>query len=225
MKEKIKFNKYFDHTILKPFINDDDLKKAAGECKKYDFQMLAINSCHVKRAKEFLRDAGVNVGAAIGFPLGQQTVEVKVFESQDAIDNGCDEIDYVINISELKNRNLEYVKNEMNAIVNICRRNNIISKVILEICYLTPEEIKECCIIANDVKPDFVKTSTGFGTHGATLEAVKLMRDILISEIQIKASGGIRDLKTALLYIDLGVTRIGTSNSIEILSEYKDKND
>lgn len=225
MNENELFSKYFDHTILKPYINDNDLITVANECIENDFKMIAINSCQVKRAKELLGKTNINIGAAVGFPLGQQTIRVKVFETLDAIENGCDEIDYVINITELKNRNYEYIKEEMMQIVKTCRQHSVISKVIIEICYLTDDEIVKCCEIANDIKPDFVKTSTGFGEYGATVEAVKLMKRTLLPSISIKAAGGIRDLDTVLNYIKLGVSRIGTSNSVEILKEYSLKND
>ena len=185
--------------------------------------MVAINSTQTKLCKELLKGTDIHVGAAISFPLGQTTIETKVFETKDAIANGADEIDYVINITELKEKNYDYIKEEMTQIVDVCRKHNVISKVIFENCYLTDEEKIKLCEIALEVKPDFIKTSTGFGTGGATVEDVKLMKSIVKDTVKVKAAGGIRDLDTCLKMIEAGAERIGTSSAIKITEAYNNK--
>lgn len=211
---------YFDHTLLKAFVTDEDFKKLCDDADKYGFKMVAINSAPVALCKEYLKDSPVHVGAAISFPLGQTTIETKVFETKNAIENGADEIDYVINIVELKNKNYDYIKREMEAIVAVCRENDVLSKVIFENCYLTKDEIAKVAEIAREVKPDFIKTSTGFGTGGASVEDVKLMKSIVGDDVKVKAAGGIRDLETCLAMIEAGAERIGSSSSIEITEAY-----
>ena len=211
---------YFDHTLLKAFVTDEDFKKLCDDADKYGFKMVAINSAPVALCKEYLKNSPVHVGAAISFPLGQTTIETKVFETKNAIENGADEIDYVINIVELKNKNYDYIKREMEAIVAVCRENDVLSKVIFENCYLTKDEIAKVAEIAREVKPDFIKTSTGFGTGGATVEDVKLMKSIVGDDVKVKAAGGIRDLETCLAMIEAGAERIGSSSSIEITEAY-----
>lgn len=218
-----KFSKYFDHTCLKPYATREDMVKLCEEAKKYDFMMVAINSTQTKLCKELLKGTDIHVGAAISFPLGQTTIETKVFETKDAIANGADEIDYVINITELKEKNYDYIKEEMTQIVDVCRKHNVISKVIFENCYLTNEEKIKLCEIALEVKPDFIKTSTGFGTGGATVEDVKLMKSIVKDTVKVKAAGGIRDLDTCLKMIEAGAERIGTSSAIKITEAYNNK--
>lgn len=211
----------FDHTLLKPFVSEEDFKKLCEDSKRYGFKMVAINSAPVTLCKEYLKDSSVHVGAAISFPLGQTTIETKVFETKNAIANGADEIDYVINIVELKNKNYSYIKNEMEQIVTICRQAGVTSKVIFENCYLTKDEIKQVAQIAKEVKPDFIKTSTGFGTSGAMVEDVKLMKSVVGNEVKVKAAGGIRDWNTCKAMIEAGAERIGTSSSIKILEEFE----
>lgn len=218
-----KFSKYFDHTCLKPYATRKDMAKLCEEAKKYDFMMVAINSTQTKLCKELLKGTDIHVGAAISFPLGQTTIETKVFETKDAIANGADEIDYVINITELKEKNYDYIKEEMTQIVDVCRKHNVISKVIFENCHLTDEEKIKLCEIALEVKPDFIKTSTGFGTGGATVEDVKLMKSIVKDTVKVKAAGGIRDLDTCLKMIEAGAERIGTSSAIKITEAYNNK--
>lgn len=212
----------FDHTLLKPFVKDEDFKILCEDSIKYGFKMVAINSAPVSLCREYLKGSSVHVGAAIGFPLGQTTIDIKAHETRDAIENGANEIDYVINIVELKNKNYDYIKKEMQSIVEICRNNNIISKVIFENCYLSKEETKILCNIALQVKPDFIKTSTGFGTGGALVEDVKLMKSIVGDIVKVKAAGGIRDWETCKAMIDAGAERIGTSSSIKILQEFEE---
>ncbi|MBL4930740.1 deoxyribose-phosphate aldolase [Clostridium sp. YIM B02565] len=212
-----------DQTLLKPYVTNNDFKKLCEDSNKYNFKMVAINPSATELCCSYLENSPVHVGAAIGFPLGQTTIECKIFETKDAIKKGADEIDYVINIVELKNGNYDYITTEMENIVSICRENNVISKVIFENCYLTKDEIIKLCEISLKVKPDFIKTSTGFGTSGATLEDVKLMKSIVKNNVKVKAAGGIRNLETALQFIEAGAERLGTSAGIEIIEEFKTK--
>ena len=209
-----------DHTLLKAYVMDDDFVELCKQADAYGFKMVAINPAAVEVCKKALADSPVHVGAAVGFPLGQTTLECKIFETRDAIEKGADEIDYVINIVQLKNKNYSYIKKEMQSIKDICAAKNVICKVILETCYLTGEEIIQVCEIAKEVKPDFVKTSTGFGTDGATLEYVRLMKQVVGDAVEVKAAGGIRDLDTALAMVEAGATRLGTSAGIAIIQEY-----
>jgi len=206
-----------DHTNLKAFADDAAFEKLCDEAKKYNFKMVAINPAQTVRCKKKLEGSPVHVGAAIGFPLGQTTLECKIFETKDAIEKGADEIDYVINVAELKNKNYDYIKKEMEEIVKICREAGKTSKVIFENCYLTDDEKRKVAEIAKEVKPDFIKTSTGFGTGGATVEDVKLMKSVVGDEVKVKAAGGIRDLKTALAMIEAGAERLGTSAGVAII--------
>lgn len=212
-----------DHTNLKAFADDAAFEKLCDEAKKYNFKMVAINPAQTVRCKKKLEGGPVHVGAAIGFPLGQTTLECKIFETKDAIEKGADEIDYVINVAELKNKNYDYIKKEMEEIVKICREAGKTSKVIFENCYLTDDEKRKVAEIAKEVKPDFIKTSTGFGTGGATVEDVKLMKSVVGDEVKVKAAGGIRDLKTALAMIEAGAERLGTSAGVAIVEEYNNQ--
>ena len=211
----------FDHTFLKAYASRDDFIKLCDEAKELGAAMVAINSVAVKFCKQQLEGTDIHVGAAISFPLGQTTLDIKLAETKQAIEDGADEIDYVINISKAKMHDWDYLKNEMEQIVAVCKEKDVISKVIFENCYLTKEEIKQLALIAKEVKPDFIKTSTGFGTGGATIEDVKLMIDTVEGKVAVKAAGGIRDWKMAKAMIDLGVKRIGTSSSLKILEEFK----
>lgn len=212
-----------DHTNLKAFADDAAFEKLCDEAKKYNFKMVAINPAQTVRCKKKLEGSPVHVGVAIGFPLGQTTLECKIFETKDAIEKGADEIDYVINVAELKNKNYDYIKKEMEEIVKICREAGKTSKVIFENCYLTDDEKRKVAEIAKEVKPDFIKTSTGFGTGGATVEDVKLMKSVVGDEVKVKAAGGIRDLKTALAMIEAGAERLGTSAGVAIVEEYNNQ--
>ena len=212
-----------DHTNLKAFADDAAFEKLCDEAKKYNFKMVAINPAQTVRCKKKLEGSPGHVGAAIGFPLGQTTLECKIFETKDAIEKGADEIDYVINVAELKNKNYDYIKKEMEEIVKICREAGKTSKVIFENCYLTDDEKRKVAEIAKEVKPDFIKTSTGFGTGGATVEDVKLMKSVVGDEVKVKAAGGIRDLKTALAMIEAGAERLGTSAGVSIVEEYNNQ--
>lgn len=214
-----------DHTNLRAYVTSSDMKKLCDEALKYHFAMVAINSGQTKRCSEYLKGTDIHVGAAIGFPLGQQTIETKAFETEEAIKNGADEIDYVINITELKEKNYDYIKKEMETIVDICHKYNVISKVIFEICYLTDEEIIKMSEIAREVKPDFIKTSTGFGSSGATLETVRLMKQTVGNTVKVKAAGGIRTLEEALAFVEAGAERIGTSKGVEIIESFAKSED
>ncbi len=209
-----------DHTNLKPFAAEADFEKLCAEAKENHFAMVAINSAPVAICKKYLKDTDVHVGAAISFPLGQTTIETKVFETKDAIENGADEIDYVINLQKLKDGDYDYIRREMEAIVKVCRDNNVISKVIFENCFLTKDEIRKVAEIAKEVKPDFIKTSTGFGTGGATVEDVKLMKSVVGDAVKVKAAGGIASLADCKALIEAGAERIGTSRSLAIISEF-----
>lgn len=215
--------RYFDHTLLKAYATEEDFRAFCADCAAYGFAMAAINPAPVALCKQLLEGTPVHVGAAVGFPLGQNTIETKLFETRDAIANGADEIDYVVNLTQLKAGNLDYVAREMDAIVSACREKGVLSKVIFENCYLTQEEKLALCAVAREVRPDFVKTSTGFGTGGATLEDVRLMLDHVGPDIRVKAAGGVRDLDTALTLIDMGVGRIGSTASIKIVEAFKAK--
>lgn len=212
---------FIDHTNLKPDADFSAMEKLCQEAKNYQFKMVAINQVQSKLCASLLKGTQVAVGAAIAFPLGQVTTEVKCFETQNAIDNGATEIDYVINISELKAGNLDYIENEMRQIVTICRQHNVISKVIFENCYLTDEQKITLCQIASKVKPDFIKTSTGFGTSGATVADIRLMRANVASDVKVKAAGGIRDAITFKQMIAAGAQRIGTSSGIAIIEQFQ----
>ena len=209
-----------DQTLLKPFITKMEMETFCKESAEYGFKMVAINSAMTKFCSECLKGSNVLVGAAIGFPFGQTTIETKVFETQNAIENGSGEIDYVINVVELKSGNYAYIEKEMKQIVEVCRANNVPSKVIFENCYLTEEEKKIMCEIALSVGPDFIKTSTGYGEWGAKVEDVRLMKSLVGDKIKVKASGGIRDLNAALAMIEAGAQRIGTSAGVRIINEF-----
>lgn len=210
-----------DHTYLKPYATQKDMKKLCEEAKTYHFKMVAINQVQTKFCSTLLKDSDINVGAAVGFPLGQTSIRVKVEETKDAIENGADEIDYVINITELKEKNYDYIKSEMEQIVSICRKNHVISKVIFENAYLTKGEIVKLAEISKEVKPDYIKTSTGFAPTGALAEDVKLMKEVVGNEVKVKAAGGIRDADTFINMIRNGAERIGCSAGIPIIEEIK----
>ena len=211
--------KLFDHTCLYAYATEAHMKKLCDEARAYNFAMVAVNSVQVKLCKKFLKDTDVHVGAAIGFPLGQTTIASKVFETVDAIQNGADEIDYVINITELKDGNYDYIREEMRQIVAECRKANVISKVIFENCYLTQEEKEILCKIALEVKPDFIKTSTGFSKAGATFDDIKLFSEHIGPNVKMKAAGGISSLEDAEKFLSLGADRLGTSRIIKLVKQ------
>jgi deoxyribose-phosphate aldolase len=213
--------RFIDHTNLKADATNEDMKKLCQEAKEYHFKMVAINQVQSKLCSELLAGTDVNVGAAISFPLGQTSKEAKLLETKNAIDIGATEIDYVINLTEVKAQNWPYIEEEMQGIVAICRENNIISKVIFENAYLTDAEKVKLSEIAKKVEPDFIKTSTGFAPTGATFEDVQLMKKNVGDKVKVKAAGGIRDAKTFKKMIACGAERIGTSAGMDIIAELK----
>lgn len=212
-----------DHTNLHAYASDEDMIKLCDEAKEYHFKMVAINQVQSKICYDQLKDTDIDIGAAISFPLGQTTIESKLFDTKNAIDNGANEIDYVINITELKNKNYDYIEKEMSEMVELCHKNSILIKVIFENTYLTDEEIAEVAKIAKKVKPDFIKTSTGFGPSGAKVEDVKLMKSTVEDDVLVKAAGGIRNSDDFLAMISSGADRIGTSSGVKIINSLKQR--
>lgn len=210
----------FDHTNLKPFAGQKDFELLCQQALDNNFAMVAVNPAPVRFCKKLLKGSSVHVGAAISFPLGQTTIREKADETRAAIEDGADEIDYVINIGELKNGNISYLQEEMETIVSICREHRALSKVILETCYLTEAEIVLLSSMAMRVRPDFIKTSTGFGTAGARPHHVRLMKQAVGDSVMVKAAGGIRTWESCRAMIDAGATRIGTSSSLQIIDEF-----
>ena len=216
----MELNKYIEHTLLKQDATKEEIKKLLDEAKKYKFLGVCVNPVNVKFAKEYLKDTDVKVVTVIGFPLGQTTREVKVLETIDAVKNGADEIDMVLNDGKLKDGDFEYLKDEISAVKLACQGKNL--KVILETDLLDKDEIKKACKICIEAGADFVKTSTGFVKNGvgAKEEDVKLMYEtVKNSGLGVKASGGVRDKKTAIRMIEAGATRIGTSSGVKICTE------
>ena len=208
-------NKYIDHTILKATASSSDIQKLCEEAIEHEFYSVCVNGCYVADAKHLLQGSDVKVAAVVGFPLGAMTTASKVFEAKEAIENGASEIDMVINVAKLKDGEFDYVENEIRQIKEAIGDN--VLKVIIETCYLTDEEKVKACELSLVAKADFVKTSTGFGTGGATYEDVKLMKSVVGDNAKVKASGGVRDKETAQKYVDLGAERLGTSSGIEIV--------
>ena len=201
---------YIDHTLLKPQATEGDIKKLCQEAIAYGFKAVCVNGCYVELAVNQLQGHATQVATVIGFPLGAMTTEAKIFEAKDAVNKGADEVDMVLNIGWLKSGLDANVQDEIAQIKEGIGEK--VLKVILETCYLTDDEKKRASHLAVSAGADFVKTSTGFGTGGATLDDVRLMKSIVGDKALIKASGGIRDRSTALQYIELGVSRIGTSS-------------
>ncbi len=210
----------FDHTNLHAYATEEDMAKLCKEAAENHFAMVAINSVWTEFCKQELKGTGVHVGAAVSFPLGQTTIEEKVNEAAEDIRNGADEIDYVLNVGRLKMGDTDYIRREMEAVTKVCHTHHVLCKVIFENCYLTKEEIRTAAEIAKEVKPDFIKTSTGFGTSGAQVEDVRLMKETVGDAVKVKAAGGIRDWKTCAAMIDAGAERIGTSSSFKILEGF-----
>jgi len=208
-------NKCIEHTNLKAFTTKKDVEKLCHEAIKYNFASVCVNPYYVTLANELLIRSNVNVCTVIGFPLGQNTIEVKAYEAKTAIDNGADEIDMVINIAALKDKYYDYVKEEIKLIKEEAKEK--VLKVIIETCYLTEEEIVIMTKICNELEVDFIKTSTGFGSDGAKKEDIKLINKYKNEKLQIKASGGIKTREQVIDFINNGVTRIGTSNGIKIM--------
>ncbi|GAA4272813.1 deoxyribose-phosphate aldolase [Aquimarina gracilis] len=212
----MQLNKYIDHTLLKANATVEDIKNLCAEAKKYDFYAVCVSSYYAALADSELMHTDIKVATVIGFPLGSMTSRVKAFEAQQCIDQGADEIDMVLNIGLLKSGYYKIVEDEIRSIKKTIGNKTL--KVIFENCYLTDEEKKIACKLSLNAGADFIKTSTGFGTGGATLEDVELMKNEVHDYLKIKASGGIRDLKIAKKYIDLGVSRIGTSSGVTMVT-------
>ena len=211
----------FDHTQLAADATEEMMKKLCDEAREIGTAMVAINPYWVPFCKEQLKGTSVHVGAAIGFPLGQNTLATKLFETRDSLEEGADEIDYMINQSKVKAGDWDYLEKEMREITEISHEFNAPCKVIFENCNLTKDEIRKIAEIAKKVGIDYVKTSTGKGKGGATVEDVKLMKDTVGDTCKVKAAGGIRDWETCRAMIEAGAERIGTSSSLKILEEFR----
>ncbi len=216
--EKMPLNKYIDHTILKPTCLVSDIEKLCAEAKQYDFAAVCVPPNFVKLAKEKLVGSTVQVATVIGFPFGYSATEAKIAEIILAMVDGADELDVVANIAAIKNGDWSAIADEINHIMPIIRSKNKVVKIIIESGVLTDDEIIKCCDIYGIAGIDYLKTSTGYAEKGASVEAVKLFRKHLPDQVQIKASGGIRDYATAQLMIDAGATRIGCSAGVAIVS-------
>jgi len=213
----MKLNSYIDHTILKPTTLISDIEKLCAEAKQYSFAAVCVPPNFVKKAKELLQGSAVKIATVIGFPFGYSAVEAKIAEILLAIVDGVDELDMVINISAIKNNDWLYLANEINHIMPIIRSNGKVVKIIIESGILTDEEIIKCCEIYGLAGIDYLKTSTGYAEKGASVEAVSLFRLHLPAQVQIKASGGIRDYAFAKQLIDAGATRLGCSAGVAIV--------
>ncbi|WP_156298921.1 deoxyribose-phosphate aldolase [Streptobacillus canis] len=211
--------KYIDHTVLKATTKPCEIKKLCDEAKEYGFYSVCVNGCYVKEAKQHLEGSDVKVAAVVGFPLGAMTTEAKVFEAKEAIANGANEIDMVINVGKLLAGDSKYVEDEIRAIKEAIGSN--VLKVIIETCYLNDDQKMLACELSLNANADFVKTSTGFGTAGATFEDVILMKKMVGDKAEVKASGGVKSFETAEKYIEIGATRLGTSSGVEILTGAK----
>lgn len=213
----MEINRMIDHTILKADATKKDVEQIIEEAKKYHFYSVCINPTWVKLAAEALKGEPVAVCTVIGFPLGANTTEIKALEAKNAIENGADEVDMVINIGELKGGNFDYVQKDIAAVVAEAK-NKALVKVIIETSLLNREEKIKACELAKAAGADFVKTSTGFSTGGATVDDVKLMRETVGPEMGVKASGGIHNAKEALAMIEAGATRLGASSGVAIMN-------
>ena len=213
----MQIERYIDHTLLKPTATPDAIRQICAEAREFNFFAVCVNSCYVALAKDELKDSGIKIAAVVGFPLGAMSTKAKVFEAQFCVDHGADEIDMVINIGWLKFGEYGLVKDEITKLKQAIGSRKL--KVIIETCYLTAEEKKIASMLVVEGNADFVKTSTGFGSGGATFDDIELIKRVIKDKIQIKASGGIKDKKTAIRYLNMGVSRLGTSSGIEIVKE------
>lgn len=215
--------KMIDHTNLSPTATVDDIKKLCEEAKEHEFASVCVNPIYVPLAAKMLEDSSVKVCTVVGFPLGANTTEVKSYETRNAIKNGAQEIDMVMNIGAFKSGAYEIFKADIKAVVDATKKagvsSDIIVKVILECCYLDEEEIVKACEIAKDAGADFVKTSTGFGDYGARVEEVSIMRKTVGRDVGVKASGGIKNFEQALEMLDAGANRIGASSGVTIVTD------
>jgi deoxyribose-phosphate aldolase len=210
-----------DHTNLRADATEADIRRLCDEARRYRFHMVAINPVQSELCARELAGTDVHVGAAIAFPLGQLSITAKSFETTDALASGANEIDYVVNLTQVKAHDWAYIEQEMAAIVDICNSAGVPSKVIFECCLLTEEEKLGLCKVARKVEPTFVKTSTGFSTGGATVADVQLMKANVGENVQVKAAGGIRSADSFLAMVRAGATRIGCSASVPIIEELR----
>lgn len=215
---KMKLSKYIDHTLLKPEATEEQIDKVIAEAKEYDFSSVMVNPYWVKHVHDALKGTDVNTATVIGFPLGANTTAIKVAESKQAIADGVDELDMVINIGELKGKNYDNVEKDIKAVVEEGHSNKKLVKVIIETALLTDDEKVKAAELIMKAGADFVKTSTGFSTSGAKVEDVKLLKKTVGNNIQVKASGGIHSKEEAQAMIDAGATRLGTSASMKIVN-------
>ena len=213
----MKLSKYIDHTLLKADASQEAIRRLCQEAIEYDFKSVCVNSCNIPLCKEELKGSDVLVCTVVGFPLGACSTETKVFETNDAIAKGADEIDMVINIGRLKDNDMDYVTEEIRQLKEACGERTL--KVIIETCLLTDEEKVRACHAILEAKADFVKTSTGFSTSGATFEDVKLLKDTVGDNCFIKAAGGVRSHEDFLKMIELGANRIGTSSGTKLIEK------
>lgn len=211
------YNKMIDHTVLKADTPLETVKRICDEAMEYGFASVCINPCHVAYCADYLKDSDVNVCTVIGFPLGANTSAVKAFETKDAIANDADEIDMVMNIGALKDKNYDLVRNDVKAVVEAA--NGTLVKVILETCLLTEDEIKKACELCVEAKADYVKTSTGFSTRGATIEDVQIMKAAVQGKAKVKAAGGVRTHEDMVKIIEAGADRIGTSAGCSLVDK------
>jgi len=210
-----------DHSLLKPYLTDKEIEEGCRIADEYKTASVCVRPCDVKRAVEILKDSPVLVTSVIGFPHGTTTVQTKVFEAKEAIDNGAVELDVVLNIGKLKSKDYDYVKEDLKAVTEIAHENNVVVKVIFENCYLDDDEKISACEICNEIGVDYVKTSTGFGTGGAEDKDLKLMRENTDPEIKLKAAGGIRTLERAIEVKKIGCSRLGATATVGILERLK----
>lgn len=211
----MEYNKLIDNTLLKADATEEQIKNLCKESKEWNFMSVCVNPYYIPFCKKELEGSDVKVCTVIGFPLGQMTTKAKVFETKDALAKGADEIDMVINVAALKDKKYDYVKNEIAEIKKAC--GDHVLKVILECCLLTDEEKVQACLLAKEAKADFVKTSTGFSIHGATVHDVELMRKTVGPEMGVKAAGGVRSHEELLEMVKVGATRIGTSSGVKLM--------
>ena len=211
------YNKMIDHTVLKADTPLETVKRICDEAMEYGFASVCINPCHVAYCANYLKDSNVNVCTVIGFPLGANTSAVKAFETKDAIANGADEIDMVMNIGALKDKNYDLVRDDVKAVVEAA--NGTLVKVILETCLLTEDEIKKACELCVEAKADYVKTSTGFSTRGATIEDVRIMKEAVHGKAKVKAAGGVRTPEDMVKIVAAGADRIGTSAGCSLVKK------
>lgn len=215
----MELNKYIDHTLLKPEATKEQITKLCEEARQYDFASVCVNTCYVPLAKQLLAGSDVKVCCVVGFPLGAMDTVSKAFEAKTAVENGAQEVDMVINIGALKDKDYDYVTKDIAAVVEASRP--AIVKVIIEACLLTDEEKVEACKCSMNAKAEFVKTSTGFSTHGATPEDVALMKKTVGDVCKVKAAGGVRSYDDAMKMIEAGADRLGCSAGIKVMEEAK----